>query len=72
MSEKLLSPEAAAELLDVSPATVRGWLRSGILQGSKVGGGKLWRISESAIDEFIKAGLAARPVTGSNSMVDKP
>ena len=72
MSEKLLSPEAAAELLDVSPATVRGWLRSGILQGSKVGGGKLWRISEAAIDEFIKDGLAVRPSTNSKNIADKP
>lgn len=56
MSDKLLTPEAAAERLDVAPTTVRDWLRKGILKGSKVGGGKLWRISEEAIDEFIKAG----------------
>ena len=56
MTGKLLTPDAVAERLAVSPATVRIWLRKGILKGTKVGGGKLWRISESAIDEFIKAG----------------
>lgn len=57
MSEKYLTPEAAAELLDVAPTTVRSWLRKGILKGSKVGGGKLWRISETEIDEFVKNGF---------------
>ncbi len=56
MHDKFLTPETAAERLDVAPTTVRSWLRKGILKGSKVGGGKLWRISEEAIDEFIKAG----------------
>ena len=56
MSDKFLTPEEAAELLDVAPTTVRSWLRKGILKGSKVGGGKLWRINEEAIDEFFKAG----------------
>ena len=58
MSDKFLTPEAAAERLDVAPTTVRSWLRKGILKGSKVGGGKLWRISEEAIDDFVKAGQA--------------
>ena len=56
MSDKFLTPEAAAERLDVAPTTIRAWLRKGILKGSKVGGGKLWRISEEAIDDFVKAG----------------
>ncbi len=56
MSDKYLTPEAAAERLDVAPTTVRSWLRKGVLKGSKLAGGKLWRISEEAIDEFIKAG----------------
>ncbi len=56
MSENLLTPEAAARRLDVAPTTVRSWLRRGILKGSKVGGGKLWRISEEAIEELLQAG----------------
>ena len=55
MSEKLLTPEDAAALLQVSPGTVRGWLRRGVIRGTKVGGGRLWRISESTIDAFVKA-----------------
>ncbi len=55
MSEKLLTPEDAAALLQVSPGTVRGWLRKGVINGTKVGGGRLWRISESTIDEYVKA-----------------
>ena len=55
MTEKLLTPDAVAKLLDVSPATVRIWLRNETLKGIKVGGGKLWRISESAIEEFLYA-----------------
>jgi len=55
MKDKLLTPEDAARLLQVSPDTVRGWLRKGVIKGTKVGGGRLWRISESTIDEFVKA-----------------
>jgi excisionase family DNA binding protein len=55
MSEKLLTPDDAAELLQVSPGTVRGWLRRGVIKGTKVGGGRLWRISESTINEFVEA-----------------
>jgi excisionase family DNA binding protein len=55
MSEKLLTPEDAAALLQVSPGTVRGWLRKGVINGTKVGGGRLWRISESTINDFVKA-----------------
>lgn len=54
MSEKLLTTGDAAEQLGVARATVRSWLRTGILKGTKVGGGRLWRISESTIEQFIK------------------
>ncbi len=56
VTEKLLTPDAVAKLLDVSPATVRIWLRNETLKGIKVGGGKLWRISEGAVKEFLHAG----------------
>lgn len=35
---------------------LRIYLRKGILKGTKVGGGKLWRISEEALKEFIEGG----------------
>ena len=59
MSEKLLTPEDAAERLQVSPGTVRGWLRKGVIKGTKVGGGRLWRISETTIEDFEKAAQGA-------------
>ncbi len=58
MSERLLTPEDAAALLQVSPGTVRKWLRRGTLKGIKVGNGKLWRISATTIDEFVRAASA--------------
>ena len=51
MAEKLLSPERAAQMLDVNPETVRNWLREGKLQGVKVG--RLWRIAENELQRFI-------------------
>ncbi len=53
MTGKLLSPEAVAEMIGVSPATVRIWLRKGTLKGIKVGEGRLWRISEKDVQEFL-------------------
>lgn len=55
MNEKLLTPEDAAALLQVSSATVRKWLRKGVIKGTKVGEGRLWRISEATINEFVQA-----------------
>jgi len=51
LTEKLLTPEEAAERLAVSPKGVKNWLRQGKLRGCKVG--RLWRISESALSEFL-------------------
>ena len=53
VSNQLLTTEAAAKRLDVKQTTVRTWLRKGMLKGTKVGGGKLWRISEEALEEFM-------------------
>jgi excisionase family DNA binding protein len=53
MPEKFLTPDSVAKMLEVSPATVRIWLRNGTLKGLKVGAGKLWRISEEDIQDFL-------------------
>jgi excisionase family DNA binding protein len=53
MSDKFLTPDSVAKMLAVSPATVRIWLRNGTLKGLKVGAGKLWRISEEDIRDFL-------------------
>ncbi|MBX6378522.1 MAG: helix-turn-helix domain-containing protein [Clostridia bacterium] len=52
MDERLLTVEETAERLAVSPRSVRAWLRTGELRGVKVR--NLWRVPESAIDEFLE------------------
>ena len=47
--------QAAACLL-VTSDSVRTWLRLGLLKGSKIGGGRVWRITEEQIQEFLKKG----------------
>ena len=54
MTERLLTPEQAAERLAVAPKTIRDWLRTGKLKGRKLGGNKLWRIREADLDSFIR------------------
>ena len=49
---KLLTPEEAAEQMQVSVSTVKRWLRSGELKGVKPGG-RLWRVEEEALQQFI-------------------
>lgn len=51
--DKFLNPEKVAELLDVNPATVRAWLRDGVLKGHKLAG-RVWRIRESELKRFIE------------------
>jgi excisionase family DNA binding protein len=47
--EKLYSPEEVAQRLSIAPRTVRAWLRSGKIQGVKMG--RLWRISEGILSD---------------------
>lgn len=49
--EKLFTPEQAAEYLQISPKTVRAYLREKKLKGVKLG--KEWRIKQSALKEFV-------------------
>jgi excisionase family DNA binding protein len=52
--ERLLTVEEVAERLQVSEWTIRDWLRSGRLKGSRMGGRKLgWRIRPAELDRFI-------------------
>ncbi len=48
----LLTPRETAEKLKVSEQTVLRWLRKGKLKGIRAG--KLWRIKEEDLQEFIK------------------
>ena len=50
---KYLTVRDIAERMQVSEYTVCVWLKSGKLRGAKVGGFR-WRISEDALDEYVK------------------
>jgi len=50
---ELLSPADAAKILGVSEADVMQTLEAGDLKGKKIG--STWRITRTAIDEFLKA-----------------
>jgi excisionase family DNA binding protein len=65
--EKLITPEAVAGLLSVSPRTVKEWLRRGDLKGVKAG--TLWRIRESDLDSFLHKDPSS--VKGKNPHPDK-
>jgi len=56
MNDQALTPDETARILKVSPQTVRRWLRDGSIKGTKVGGGKLWRISQTTIESYLEAG----------------
>ena len=52
---KVLTISEVAEILRLSPGTIQNLLNSGRLKGVRTGAysGK-WRISESALEEFLK------------------
>lgn len=52
--EKYYTPNEIAKKYNVKEGTVRKWLYRGDLKGIKLGG--LWRIPESALEEFLKRG----------------
>lgn len=55
--DRLLTPEEVAEILAVSPKSIREWLRQGKLKGVKAG--RLWRIRECDLEAFLDPVLHA-------------
>lgn len=53
MEERLLTPEQTAARLQLSEITIIYWLRAKKLPGVKLG--KLWRVKESDLRQFIDA-----------------
>jgi excisionase family DNA binding protein len=41
-----------AELFHVDEATIRDWLRTGYLRGTKIG--SRWLVSQEQLDEFLR------------------
>ena len=52
MSNKTLTTEQVAHLLNVSPYTVRGYAKAEILRGSKPG--KRWLFEQADVDNFLE------------------
>ena len=53
MNEKMLTVSDVAQLFEVTPYTVREWLKAGKLEGAKlVPFGGQWRIPHSAVVAF--------------------
>lgn len=52
MTEELYTPQQTADKLQVSLKSIRKWLAEGKLTGVKVG--RLWRIRESDIQQFLE------------------
>jgi excisionase family DNA binding protein len=57
MEDELLTVEQVAEILKVTPYTVRRFLREKKIIGVKVG--RPWRIRRSALRQFIEEGEQA-------------
>jgi excisionase family DNA binding protein len=51
--EELFTVEQAAAILQLSPKTLKDWLRAGKLTGCKVG--RLWRVKPADLEAFIQA-----------------
>jgi len=54
--ESFLTVKEICAILKVKRGTVIRWIRAGRLRAFKVGGGRLWRIRERDLREFVKGG----------------
>ncbi len=54
MNDETITVNEAAEMLRVSPQSVRRWLKDGHLKGAKVGKGKLWRLNRREVESYLK------------------
>lgn len=52
MAETFLTVQQAAARLQVTPQTLRGWIRAGAVRAVRLG--RAWRIPESALEELAK------------------
>jgi len=59
---KLLTPEETAQILGLSPKTIKDWCRAGYIKAVKIGKGGIWRIPENELDRLIKERSGKREV----------
>jgi len=53
MQDRILTPEQAAEMLQLHPFTVLNYIKAGHIRAAKLG--RVYRIRESAINEFLES-----------------
>jgi excisionase family DNA binding protein len=51
--DELFTVEQVAAILQLSPKTIKDWLRAGTLTGCKIG--RLWRVTPADLEAFIQA-----------------
>ena len=51
--ERWMTVPEVADVLRVHPETIREWLRSGRLEGVRIGRRSGWRISETQLNAFL-------------------
>ncbi len=56
---KTYTPEEAANILQVTPETIRRWARAGKLSGSLLSG-SIWRFTDEDLTQFIEASRPRR------------
>lgn len=54
-ADPLMKVREVADLFDVTPATVREWLKLGIIKGVKIGQGHYWRIRRSEVTRLANS-----------------
>ncbi len=52
---KFLTAQQVADRLQVTPATVKRWLREGQLPGVMLGDRAGWRVAEADLDAYLRA-----------------
>jgi excisionase family DNA binding protein len=56
--DELLKVEQAATILQLTPKTIKEWLRAGKLTGYKIG--RVWRVKEADLEALIQASRVLR------------
>lgn len=59
VEDRLLTPEQVAARLAVSPKSIREWLKSQKLKGTKMG--RLWRVREDDLRKFLDTESETQP-----------
>ena len=62
MSDRILTAQQAAELLQIHPETMRRMLKRGRIPGHKIG--RAWRILESEIRRLVMEGISGDEING--------